>query len=60
MKKMKQVEEVELVASGYEWCCPKCDQWNGGVVEVPNQGEGGKCENCGCQVLFIGVNHACN
>jgi len=27
MKDIKR-EEVDLIASGYEWICPKCEQYN--------------------------------
>jgi transcription elongation factor Elf1 len=31
----KEQEEVDLIASGYDWTCPSCGQWNT-VIEIPS------------------------
>lgn len=36
-------EEAELIASGYEWTCPDCGQWNT-EIEACREVKCRKCE----------------
>lgn len=47
-------EGVILIASGYEWVCPKCD-WKNDEIEVT---EAVTCESCGATFKVDDYNHA--
>lgn len=48
------METVDLIASGYEWTCPKCDALNK-EIEIT---ETVKCSECGIEFEIGDVNHA--
>lgn len=43
----KEMETVDLIPSGYEWTCPKCDTLNEEIEEVKEV----KCNECGKEFL---------
>jgi transcription elongation factor Elf1 len=51
---------AELIASGYEWTCPKCETLNN-VCAIP-MGEFGvgavECEKCKTKFKVTDINHA--
>ena len=55
MEETKQLEEVNCVASGYEWVCPDCDMLNEVIswTEEPQT-----CRNCGKEVKLSPPQHA--
>ena len=55
---MKQIElePVEIIASGYEWICPKCEALNK-IHEIP-QGEIVKCIHCNTKFRIEDFYHA--
>ena len=40
----KEKEEVDMIASGYEWICPKCETFHQ-VIEIPKVEEA-TCKKC--------------
>lgn len=48
------METVDLIASGYEWTCPKCDTLNREIAIK----ETVKCANCGEEFEVGEVDHA--
>lgn len=49
---VKQLDDIELVASGYEWYCPKCNEMN----NIPEVTEIVTCEKCN-QLYATGYYH---
>ena len=50
------MEKIDLIASGYEWICPKCNQFNK-EIEVPGN-ETVKCEFCLTKYKVADYGHA--
>lgn len=50
-------EGVELIASGYEWECPKCGTENT-VIAIPAPGEAVRCSDCKKRYFVEFANHA--
>jgi len=48
------VDEIELIASGYEWVCPGCDELNNEVEVLPEV----VCRKCGRRYQVSDHNHA--
>ncbi len=48
------VDEVELIAGGYEWTCPGCDELNTEVEVLPEV----VCRKCGKRCQVSGHDHA--
>jgi DNA-directed RNA polymerase subunit RPC12/RpoP len=48
------METVDLIASGYEWSCPKCGELNREIEITENV----KCSKCGGEFEVGEVNHA--
>lgn len=52
---MKQVREsISMIASGYEWICPNCDDFQKEIEIVQEV----KCRNCGAEYEVSEVSHA--
>lgn len=54
MAKTKEREQVELIASGYEWGCPNCEH-NNNEIEVTQTV---KCKQCGNKYDVADYEHA--
>lgn len=48
---------VDMIASAYEWICPKCENFNQ-VVVVPKQRNPVVCDECGSAFSVENVVHA--
>lgn len=48
------MDSVELIASGYEWVCPKCDCVND-EIEITEEVE---CDMCGFKFTVSEIHHA--
>lgn len=53
---MEEMEQVDLIASGYEWVCPNCELLNK-EIEIPHS-ERVECNNCGEKYEVSGHFHA--
>ena len=42
METEDEIEEIDLVASGYDWDCPVCNVWNY-VIQVEQEVECNEC-----------------
>ena len=54
-EKPRQLDEVDCVASGYEWTCPDCEEINHVIAWTY---EPQKCSNCGKEVRLSFPEHA--
>jgi DNA-directed RNA polymerase subunit RPC12/RpoP len=55
MYKKRIATKVDLIASGYEWECPKCDQLNKEIEVTENV----TCEECKSVFEVADYHHAC-
>jgi len=53
---MTTMESVDLIASGYEWICPHCDNLNK-EIEIPRDEV--LCDKCYNTFKINDVHHAC-
>jgi len=53
---MPTMESVDLIASGYEWICPNCDNLNK-EIEIPRDEV--LCDKCYNMFKINDVQHAC-
>jgi transposase-like protein len=54
-KPKHQLEEVEIIASGYEFDCPECDAYNT-LAAIPSYGMAVECRSCHKQ-FAVGESH---
>ncbi len=54
--KSQELEDVELIASGYEWYCPECEEFNN-EIEIPYYLV---CRKCGGSFGVGDYHHALN
>lgn len=51
------LDQVEIVASGYEFECPKCSTYNT-LVEIPIDGRAVECRKCKTRFSVSEADHA--
>jgi hypothetical protein len=52
----EQIESVDIIASGYEWICLKCDEFQH-IIAYPKTGMV-QCEQCGTKFCVDLPEHA--
>jgi len=50
----EELDSVELIASGYEWVCPRCDQFHR-IMETVEEVE---CQRCHWRYEVGDIHHA--
>lgn len=55
-------DRVQMVASGYEWTCPECEEDNTetGIPVIGTAQADLRCQGCGATFKFGGANHHYN
>jgi hypothetical protein len=44
-KQYDALDAVDIIASGYEFDCPKCETYNT-LIDIPRYGRAVQCRNC--------------